>query len=149
MSASFSYAQVGGTLGRDPEVRATGTGKKVVSFSLAVEKGYGESKSTHWFNCVCWGQPAEFAEKYLKKGKSVAVSGDLEIRSWDDKQTGQKRTVTEINAKSIQFLDSGRGGSESGNRQESSGRTRQAASPQPRQAAAPEQDDPFADEIPF
>lgn len=138
MSKGFSFAQVGGTIGRDPESRSTPGGVKVVSFSVAVEKGFGDRVSTSWFNIVCFDKNAEFAEKHLKKGKSVIVSGDLQIKSWDDKQTGAKRTSTEVIAYKIDFADTG-------TRSEGSTRpapaTRQQAAPQPR-AEAPANDDP-------
>ena len=96
MSNSFAYCQVGGSLGRDPESKSTSGGNKVVNFSVAVEQGYGDNKSTGWFNVVAFKETAEFAEKHLKKGSAVRVVGNLQIRSWDDKTTGQKRYVTEI-----------------------------------------------------
>jgi len=129
MSASFSYAQIGGSLGKDPESRSTPTGTKVVSFSVAVEKGFGDSKSTSWFNVVAFKDMADFAEKYLKKGKAVRVSGDLQIRSWDNKTTGQKQYTTEIIAYKIDF-----GGS--GERQQ--GSNPRTTTPPPRQQATPE-----------
>ena len=132
MSASFSYAQIGGNLGKDPESRALPTGAKIVSFSVAVEKGWGDKKSTSWINVVSFDKAAEFAEKYLKKGKAVRVSGELQTRSWDDKQTGQKRYSTEVIAYKIDFADTGGGGDKAqATRQE-------RATPAPRQQAAPE-----------
>ncbi len=130
MSKGFSFAQIGGTLGKDPESRATSTGTKVVNFSVAVEKGFGDRASTSWFNIIAYDKNAEFAEKYLKKGKSVTVCGDLQIRSWDDKNSGQKRYTTEITAYKIDFADSGTrsgGGEQQG---------RSAPAPQARQEAA-------------
>lgn len=145
MSRGFSAAQVKGTLGRDPESRAIPSGAKVVNFSVAVERGFGDKSITDWRNVVCWGQLAEFAEKYLKKGKSVYVTGELQDRSWDDKQSGAKRTVTEIRADRIEFADDGGSKSGSGTRQErtaSAPATRQQAAPPVRTASAPANDDP-------
>ena len=148
MSKGFSFAQIGGVLGRDPESRSTPNGVKVVTFSVAVEKGFGDKASTSWFNVVAFDKNADFAEKYLKKGKSVIVSGDLQIKSWDDKQTGAKRQSTEVIARSIDFADTGT--------RSEGGTTRQA--PAPRQQAAPQPRaatvDPFQteladDDIPF
>ncbi len=147
MSKGFSFAQVGGTLGRDPESRSTSGGVKVVNFSVAVEKGFGDRASTSWFNIIAFDKNAEFAEKYLKKGKSVVVSGDLQVRSWDDKQTGQKRTSTEIVAYKIDFADSGtRSGGERLERSAPAPQTRQASTQQAR-ASAPT-DDPFDEDGP-
>ena len=145
MSKGFSFAQVGGTLGRDPESRSTSGGTKVVNFSIAVEKGFGEKASTSWFNIIAFDKNAEFAEKYLKKGKPVVISGDLQVRSWDDKQTGQKRTATEIVAYKIDFADSGSRGNSNEPR---------TATQAPRQQAAPQArattpaDDPFDEDGP-
>ena len=143
MSKGFSFAQLGGVLGRDPESRSTPNGTRVVSFSIAVEKGFGDRVSTSWFNIICFDKNAEFAEKHLKKGKSVIVSGDLQIKSWDDKQTGAKRQSTEVIAYKIDFADTGT--------RSEGGTTRQA--PAPRQQAAPQpraettsDDDPFAEQ---
>jgi single-strand DNA-binding protein len=152
MSRGFSAAQVRGTLGRDPESRATSSGTKVVNFSLAVERGYGDRAITDWRAIVCWGPLAEFAEKYLKKGKSVYVTGELQDRSWDDKQTGAKRTVTEIRADRIEFADGGEsktGGAAT--RTAAAPATRQQAAPPARTVSAPANDDPdpFGDGEPF
>ena len=149
MSKGFSFAQVGGTLGRDPESRSTSGGTKVVNFSVAVEKGFGEKASTSWFNIIAFDKNAEFAEKYLKKGKPVVISGDLQVRSWDDKQTGQKRTATEIVAYKIDFADSGtRSGGDNTSRTTTQA-PRQQAAPQTRATAPAEE--PFDDgsDIPF
>jgi single-strand DNA-binding protein len=151
MSTSFAYAQVGGSLGKDPEVRSLPSGVKVVNFSIAVEQGFGDKASTGWHNCVSFGDAALFAEKYLKKGSSVRVSGSLQVRSWDDKQTGAKRYVTEVIAHKIDFLES-RSKSDSGQttRAAAPAQTRQQAAPAPR-ATTPANDSPFDsdDDIPF
>ena len=149
MANSFSYAQIGGSLGKDPESRSTPNGTKVVSFSVAVEKGFGDKKSTSWFNCVAFKDVAEFAEKYLKKGKGVLVTGDLQTRSWDDKTTGQKRTTTEIIAYKIDFMDSG-GKSDSPRQERTAPAPRQQAAPQPRaQVTEPAFGEPDEPDIPF
>ena len=146
MSKGFSFAQVGGTLGRDPESRSTSGGVKVVNFSVAVEKGFGDRASTSWFNIIAFDKNAEFAEKYLKKGKPVVISGDLQVRSWDDKQTGQKRTATEIVAYKIDFADSGtRSGGDNTSRTTTQA-PRQQAAPQAR--ATTPADDPFDEDGP-
>ena len=149
MAKGFSFAQVGGTLGRDPESRSTSGGVKVVNFSVAVEKGFGDRASTSWFNIIAFDKNAEFAEKYLKKGKPVVISGDLQVRSWDDKQTGQKRTATEIVAYKIDFADSGtRSGGDNTSRTTTQA-PRQQAAPQAR-ATAPAEDAFISDDdIPF
>ena len=97
-----------GNLGKDPEVRYTGNQVPVASFSLATSETYrdnsGERRDqTEWHNIVVWRQLAEFAEKYLRKGKQIYVEGKLRTRSYDDKD-GNKRYTTEIVADTIQLL---------------------------------------------
>ena len=140
-----------GCLGKDPEIRSTPSGKKVASFSIAVDQGYGDSKRTEWVNVICCEKLAELAEKFLKKGKQIALSGTLQTSSWDDKTSGQKRYKTEVVARDITFMDSG------GSKSDSGQTTRAAAPAQARQQAAPAPrattpaDDPFidADDLPF
>ena len=92
-----------GHLGRDPEVRHTGSGKTVANFSLAVNDGFGERKQTYWIPVVAWEKTAEAAEKYLKKGSHVGIEGRLQQRSWQDKEGGN-RTVLEVVANRLEFL---------------------------------------------
>jgi single-strand DNA-binding protein len=148
MAKGFSAAQIKGTLGRDPEVKSTPNGTRVANFSVAVERGYGEKVSTDWHNVVAWKDLADFCEKYLKKGKSVYVTGELQVRSWDDKTSGQKRYITEIKADRIEFADSGES-KPGGQQRQSTAQPRQQAAPQAR--ATSQADDAFDDgsEIPF
>ena len=144
--SGYCSVVVVGNLGKDPEIRSTGSGKKVASFSLAVDQGYGDNKKTEWVNIIAWEKLAELAEKFLKRGKTVALSGYLQTSSREDKQSGQKRYKTEVVARDITFMDSG---------SRSDGGTRQA--PAPRQQAAPQAratapaEDAFIsdDDIPF
>jgi single-strand DNA-binding protein len=143
--ANFAFVQLGGALGKDPEVRSTGGGKKVVSFSLAVNKGFGDNRKTHWFNVSSYGKTAEFAEKYLTKGKGVVVSGELDVRSWEDRETGQKRTVTEIVASNILFADSKPSSEQSGAGSSKPPSTGNTKTPPPQRGGNAVDDD----EIPF
>jgi single-strand DNA-binding protein len=146
LSKGFSFAIVEGGLGRDPESKALPSGVKVVNFSLGFERGFGDKVHTCWINCVAFKDQAEFAEKYLKKGKSVRVVGEIEVRSWDDKQTGQKRYVTEVIVDKIQFADSPGGKTSDTPRQERQAPTpRQQAAPTPRATTT---DNPFDDDDP-
>jgi len=153
---SFSLAIIDGRLGKDVEVRSTANGKKVVSFSVASDFGYGDNKGTKWHNVVAWGLQAEFAEKFLKKGSGVLVVGEHRERSYEDKTSGEKKYVTEIHADTIKFSWSKESSPENGqktvgrtNNQESV--TRSQATPSVRKVV----DDPFADtgitddDIPF
>jgi single-strand DNA-binding protein len=155
MGKGYSLVVVEGSLGRDPEAKSTPNGTKVTTFSLGFERGFGDKARTCWVDCVAFKELADFSEKFLKKGKAVRVIGELDVRSWDDKESGRKRYKTEIVADKIQFVDSGSGGSrsESSTRQ-SSTPARQAAAPATRQQTAPQtraEADPFADpeEEPF
>ena len=151
--SGYINVTVVGTLGRDPEIRAIPSGKKIATFSVAVDQGYGDSKTTEWVNIQCWEKLAELAEKFLKKGKTIAASGTLKTSSWDDKQTGQKRYKTEVVARDITFMDTG-GSKSGGERQERSApapQTRQQAAPPTRASAEPNSwgDDIPDEDIPF
>lgn len=98
-----------GRLTRDPELRRTGSGLAVASFSVAVDRDWpnketGE-KETDFINCVAWRQTGEFVSKYFTKGSMIVVSGRLQIRNWTDKD-GNKRTTAEIVADSVYFGES-------------------------------------------
>ena len=97
-----------GNTGKDPEVRAISSGKKVASFGLATTEHYKNASGekitkTSWHNIKAWGGLAEIAEKYIKKGQLLYVEGKIDYSSYDDKD-GNKRYVTEIIANSIQML---------------------------------------------
>jgi single-strand DNA-binding protein len=108
MYALKNKVQLIGNLGNAPEVRNTETGKKLARFSMATNEQYKNSKGervteTQWHNVIAWGNVAEIAEKYLKKGAEVAVEGKLVNRSYVDKE-GAKRTITEIQVTEILML---------------------------------------------
>ena len=103
-----------GRLTRDPELRRTGSGIAVASFSLAVDRDFGSSanngeKETDFIDIVAWRNTAEFVSKYFTKGRMAVVSGRLQIRLWTDKE-GNKRRSAEIVAESVYFGDSKRDG---------------------------------------
>lgn len=98
-----------GRLTRDPELRRTGSGTAVASFTLAVDRDFsgkdsGE-KETDFIDCVAWRHTAEFVSKYFTKGRMAVVSGRLQIRPWTDKE-GNKRRSAEVIAESVYFGDS-------------------------------------------
>jgi single-strand DNA-binding protein len=100
-----------GNLGADPEMRYTPSGQAVTQFTVAVNRNYKDGngdwqEETEWFRVVAWAALAERTAEYLRKGRKVYVEGRLATRSWDDKDTGQKRYRTEVNANDVQFLDS-------------------------------------------
>lgn len=97
-----------GRLTRDPELRRTGAGVAVTSFTLAVDddfKGKDGSKKTIFVDCVAWRNTAEFINSYFSKGRMAVVSGKLDIREWTDKD-GNKRRTAEVIADSVYFADS-------------------------------------------
>ncbi|HEX5760756.1 MAG TPA: single-stranded DNA-binding protein [Thermoanaerobaculia bacterium] len=104
-----------GNLGRDPEVRSTPSGQPVASFTLATnrrwrDKSGAKQEQTEWHNIVVWGRQAEIAGQYLTKGKQIYVEGRLQTRSWEDRQSGEKKYRTEIVCDNFQMLGSARGG---------------------------------------
>jgi single-strand DNA-binding protein len=105
-----------GNLGRDPEVRSLPNGKPVASFSVATSRRWKDrdgnrQEQTEWHNVVCYDKLAEIAGQYLTKGKQVFVEGRIQTRSWDDKNSGEKKYRTEIICDNFQMLGSAGGGS--------------------------------------
>ena len=100
-----------GRLTRDPELRRTGSGIAVASFSLAVDRDFGSKESgekeTDFIDIVAWRNTAEFVSKYFTKGRMAVVSGRLQIRNWNDKD-GNKRRSAEVVADNVYFGDSKR-----------------------------------------
>ena len=104
-----------GNLGRDPEVRSTPSGQPVASFTLATNRRWKDKngqrqEQTEWHNIVVWGKQAEIAGQYLTKGKQIYLEGRLQTRSWDDRQTGEKKYRTEIVCDNFQMLGTKGGG---------------------------------------
>jgi single-strand DNA-binding protein len=98
-----------GRLGQDPELKYTPSGAAVANFSIATSESWTDKSGqkqerTEWHRIVVWGKLAELCNQYLAKGRQVFVEGSLQTRSWDDQQSGQKRYMTEVNARNIQFL---------------------------------------------
>ena len=92
-----------GRLGKDPEVRNTSSGKTVANFTLAVDYGFGDRKTTSWIPVQVWEKTAELAGKFLAKGSQVAVEGRLQQRSWEDRD-GNTRSVLEVVGDRLDFL---------------------------------------------
>ena len=118
----LNHITIMGRLTRDPELRRTGSGVAVASFTLAVDRDFGKNESgereTDFIDCVAWRQTGEFVSKYFTKGRMAVVSGRLQIRNWNDKD-GNKRRSAEVVADNVYFGDSKRddqvGGSFGGN----------------------------------
>ena len=96
-----------GRLTRDPELRHTGTGTPVCSFTIAIDNGYGENRQTDFINCVAWNKTAEFVSNYFTKGKMIIVIGRISTRSWEG-QDGKKNYATEVVASEVSFGESKR-----------------------------------------
>ena len=108
--ANFNLNKVliGGRMTADPELKTTQSGTPVTSFSVAVNRKYtpeGQQQQADFFTVVAWQKTAEFVSRYFRKGSSICISGELQTRSWTD-NNGQKRTVTEIKADEVFFVDS-------------------------------------------
>jgi len=114
MSKSMNKVFLLGNVGKDPETKSTPSGTIVANFSLATtdrrKDGQGSwVDETCWHTLVCFGRTAEIARDYVKKGTPVHVEGRLQTRSWDDKQSGQKRYKTEIVVENLILLGGGEG----------------------------------------
>ena len=109
----LNHIVIMGRLTRDPELRRTGSGIAVTSFTVAVDRDFGKNengeKETDFIDCVAWRQTGEFVSKYFTKGRMAVVSGRLQMRNWTDKE-GNKRTTAEVVADNVYFGDSKRDG---------------------------------------
>ena len=106
-----------GRLTRDPELRRTGSGVAVATFTIAVDRDFANSstgeRETDFIDVVAWRNTAEFVSKYFAKGRMAVVSGRLQIRPWTDKE-GNKRRSAEVIADNVYFGDSKREGGDAG-----------------------------------
>ena len=167
--ASFNKVMLMGNLTRDPEIKYTPKGTAIADIGLAVNRNYttesGEKREEVTFvDVTLWGRVAEIVGEYCKKGRPLFVEGRLQLDTWDDKATGQKRSKLKVVGENIQLLGSreggaggGGGGGEHGEgRSESRSEARpqqnrpaaRPASPPPRPPADPDLDAP-EDDIPF
>ena len=109
----LNHITIMGRLTRDPELRRTGSGIAVASFTLAVDRDFGKNENgereTDFIDCVAWRQTGEFVSKYFTKGRMAVVAGRLQIRNWTDKD-GNKRRTAEVIAENVYFGDSKRDG---------------------------------------
>ena len=107
----LNHITIMGRLTRDPELRRTGSGIAVASFTVAVDRDFGGrdggEKETDFIDCVAWRQTGEFVSKYFTKGSMIVVSGRLQIRPWTDKD-GNKRRTAEVVADNVYFGESKR-----------------------------------------
>ena len=104
MARSINQVILMGRLTRDPEQRTTTTGKTIASFSIAVDRG-GQEDAADFFNVTAWEKLGELVMQYLAKGRRVLVQGRLRQDSWEDKETGKRRSRVEVTATDVTFLD--------------------------------------------
>ena len=148
--ASFNKVILLGNLTRDPEVRYTPKGSAVADLGIAVNRQYtpenGEKREELTFvDVTLWGRTAEVAGEYLKKGRPVFIEGRLQLDTWDDKQSGQKRSRLKVIGETMQMLGSRGGAGDTGDEGDRPTRSAKPAAP-PKPPGPSEPDD---DEIPF
>ncbi len=159
--ANLNKVMLIGNLTRDPELRHTPKGTAVSEISMAINRVWNndqgqKQEETTFVEVTLWGRQAELAQQYLTKGRPVYIEGRLNLDTWDDKDTGKKRSKLRVIGENMQFLSSGTGAGGGGG---SSERSSQASSPSQRQSspqgspqgasAAPTDDYPEDDDIPF
>jgi single-strand DNA-binding protein len=114
MAKGFNKVILMGNLTRDPETKTTTSGQSVTNFSLAVNRTWKgadgqQNEDVSYIDCVAWGKPGEIIAQYLGKGRAVLVSGRLDQRSWEDKETGGKRSKIEVVVEDFNFVGDGQG----------------------------------------
>jgi single-strand DNA-binding protein len=150
--ASFNKVILLGNLTRDPEVRYTPKGTAVTELGMAVNRVYtaenGEKREeTTFVDVTLWGRTAEIAGEYLKKGRPVFIEGRLQLDTWDDKTSGQKRSKLKVVGEGLQLIGSRPGGGGGGGGDEEGSGAPRSSRPAPPPKAAPSA--PDDDEIPF
>ncbi len=110
MSTLRNKVQLIGNLGNNPEIKTLDSGRKFAKFSLATNESYKDAKGekitqTDWHNLIAWGKTADIIEKYVTKGKEIAIEGKLTSRSYETKE-GEKKYITEVVVNEILMLGS-------------------------------------------
>ena len=151
--ASFNKVLLLGNLTRDPEIRYTPKGSAVCDLGIAVNRQYtlenGERREeVTYVDVVLWARLAEIAAEYLKKGRPVFIEGRLQLDTWDDKQSGQKRSKLRVIGETMQMLGSRSGGG-GGAAAEAGDDDRPARATTPPPKAGATAGEPDDDEIPF
>ncbi len=111
MAKSVNKVILLGNVGKDPEIRSTPGGTMVANFTLATSERQKDAQGnwqdrTEWHNLVAFGRTAEIIRDYVKKGSKLFIEGKIQTRSWDDKESGQKRYRTEIIVNDLSLLSS-------------------------------------------
>ncbi len=157
--ANLNKVMLIGNLTRDPELRHTPKGTSVTELGLAINRvWYDDNKQkqeeTTFVDVTFWGRQAETIQQYLSKGRPILVEGRLQLDTWDDKESGKKRSKLRVIGESFQFIDSkpgagGGGGDYSERPQQSSAAPQQRSGPPQGASAAPADDYQEDDDIPF
>jgi single-strand binding protein len=147
---AFNKVILMGNLTADPEVRTTPSGQSVTSFSLAVNRTFRGSdgnrrEETSFINCTAWGNTGETIAKYVGKGRQLLVSGRLQQRSWEDKETGKRRSAIDVIVEEFSFVNDGRGSGAN-----AAGGSQKASSQPPADTTEVDADEPIdLSDIPF
>jgi len=147
--ASLNKVLLMGNITRDIELRYTPRGTAVADISIAINRSWKDDSGnrqdeTTFVDCTLWGKTAELAHKYLAKGRGIFVEGRLQMESWDDKDTGKKRTKMKIIGENIQFLPSGdRNASQSSSQSSPPPQSSHTSQAPPPSYASEENDIPF------
>jgi single-strand DNA-binding protein len=161
MAKSVNKVFLLGNVGKDPEIRSTGGGTAVATFGLATTERSKDPQGnwqdrTEWHNLVAFKRTAEIIRDYVKKGSKLFIEGKLTTRSWDDKETGQKRYKTEIVVFDLSLLSGREDGSGAGGYSKTQSSSSSSASFDQRPPAAAGGPDEYAqqaeisdDDIPF
>lgn len=158
--ANLNKVMLIGNLTRDPELRYTPKGTAVADISLAINRVWNNEQNqkqeeTIFVDVTLWGRQAELAQQYLTKGRGAYIEGRLQMDTWDDKETGKKRSKLKVIGESLQFLPDGRGGQggQGGGAPQQSSRPANAqpqrSGPPQGASAAPADDFQEEDDIPF
>jgi single-strand DNA-binding protein len=150
MSKSVNKAILVGNVGKDPEVKYSANGVPVAKFSIATNEKYkdrgGEwQERTEWHNVVVWQKLAEIVGEYVKKGAKLYIEGKLRTSSWEDRQSGEKKYRTEIEARELVLLGDGNGQGRRDYREQrqANGSGRHSGSEEYTEAAITDEDIPF------
>ncbi len=154
--ANLNKVMLIGNLTRDPELRFTPKGTAVADIAIAINRIWNNEagqrqEETTFVDVTLWGRQAELAQQYLTKGRGIYVEGRLQMDSWDDKTTGQKRSKLKVIGENLQFLPDGRGGAGNGGARppQQSGAPARGSETAQGATAASADEFPEDDEIPF
>lgn len=112
MGKSVNKVIILGRIGKDPEFKSTAN-SSVANFSIATDNSFKDSsgewkKTTEWISCVAWGKLADIVKEYVSKGSQIYVEGRIQTRSWDDRESGQKKYKTEVLVSEVCLLSGGK-----------------------------------------